>query len=45
LPERVIIEHNSWEPESNVVDAPEVVADYWKRQTEKQAGVGALVFA
>jgi hypothetical protein len=22
------IEHNSWEPESNVVNAPEIVADY-----------------
>ena len=39
------IEHNSWEPESNVVNAPEVVADYWKRQAEKQAGLGALLRA
>jgi hypothetical protein len=39
------IEHNSWEPESNVVNAPEVVADYWKRQAEKQAGLGGLVRA
>jgi hypothetical protein len=39
------IEHNSWEPESNVVNAPEVVADYWKRQAEKQAGLGALLHA
>jgi hypothetical protein len=39
------IEHISWEPESNVANAPEVVADYWKRQAEKQAGLGALVFA
>jgi hypothetical protein len=39
------IEHNSWEPESNVVNAPEVVADYWKRQAEKQAGLGALLQA
>jgi hypothetical protein len=37
------IEHNSWEPESNVVNAPEILADYWKRQAEKQAGLGALV--
>ena len=37
------IEHNSWEPESNVVNAPEIVADYWKRLAEKQAGLGALV--
>jgi hypothetical protein len=39
------IEHNSWEPELNIVNAPEVVADYWKRHAEKQAGLGALVFA
>jgi hypothetical protein len=39
------IEHNSWEPESNVVNAPEIVADYWKRQAEKQAGLGALLHA
>jgi hypothetical protein len=39
------IEHNSWEPESNVVNAPEVVADCWKPHAEKQAGLGALVFA
>jgi hypothetical protein len=39
------IEHNSWEPESNVVNAPELVADYWKRQAEKQAGLGALLHA
>jgi hypothetical protein len=37
------IEHNSWEPESNVVNAPEIVADYWKRLAEKQVGLGALV--
>jgi hypothetical protein len=39
------IEHNSWKPESNVVNAPEAVADYWKRQAEKQAGPGALLHA
>jgi hypothetical protein len=39
------IEHNSWGPESYVVNAPEVVADYWKRQAEKQAGLGALLHA
>jgi hypothetical protein len=39
------IEHNSWEPESNVVNAPEVVADYWKRQAEKQAWLGGLLRA
>jgi hypothetical protein len=37
------VEHNSLEPESNVVNAPEIVADYWKRQAEKQAGLGALL--
>jgi hypothetical protein len=40
-----VIEHNSWEPESNFVNAPEIVADYWKRQAEKQAGLGALLQA
>jgi hypothetical protein len=35
------IEHNFWEPESNVVNAPEIVADYWKRQAEKQARLQA----
>jgi hypothetical protein len=39
------IEHNSWESESNIVNAPEVVADYWKRQAKKQAGLGALLHA
>jgi hypothetical protein len=39
------IEHDSWELESNVVNAPEVVADYWKRQAEKQAGLGGLLHA
>jgi hypothetical protein len=39
------IEHNSWEPESNVVNALEAMADYWKRQAEKQAGLGVLVHA
>ena len=39
------IEHNTWEPESNVMNSPEVVADYWKRQAEKQAGLGALLIA
>ncbi len=34
-------EHNSWEPERNVVNAPEQVADYWKGLAEKQAGLGA----
>jgi hypothetical protein len=39
------VEHNSWEPESNVVNASEIVADYSKRQAEKQAGLGALLQA
>jgi hypothetical protein len=39
------VEHNSWEPESNVVNAPEIVADYWKRQAEKQGWLGALLQA
>jgi hypothetical protein len=39
------VEHNSWEPESNVVNAPEIVADHWKRQAEKQAGLGELLQA
>jgi hypothetical protein len=39
------IEHNSWEPESNVVNAPEVVADYWIRQAKNQAGSRALLHA
>jgi chromobox protein 1 len=39
------IEQNFWEPESNVVNALDVVADYWKRQAKKQAGFGALVHA
>ena len=34
-------EHNSWEPERYVVNAPEAVADYWRRQVERQAGLGA----
>jgi hypothetical protein len=39
------VDHNSWEPESNVVNAPEIVADYWKRQAEKHAGLKALLQA
>jgi hypothetical protein len=33
------IEHNSWGPESNVVKAAEVVADYWKRQAKSRQGL------
>jgi hypothetical protein len=39
------VEHNFWELESNVVNVPEVLADYWKRQAEKQAGLVALLHA
>ena len=34
-------EHNSWEPEENVVNAPESVAEYWRKQAERQEGLGA----
>ncbi len=34
-------EHNTWEPEANVVNAPDKVAHYWRRQAERQAGLGA----
>jgi hypothetical protein len=41
------LEHNSWEPEANVANAPEKLAEYWKRYAEKQAEVeetlGALI--
>jgi hypothetical protein len=38
-------EHNSWEPEKNVANAPEKIAEYWKRYAMKQAGVGATLGA
>jgi hypothetical protein len=31
------IEHNSWEPESNVVNAPEIVADYCREAASRKA--------
>jgi hypothetical protein len=34
-------EHNSWEPERYVVNAPEAVADYWKRREEQRQVLGA----
>ena len=34
-------EYNSWEPERYVVNAPEVVADYWRRLEEQREGLGA----
>ena len=33
-------EHNSWEPEGNVANAPEVVGEYWQR-IGRAAGIGA----
>jgi len=38
-------EHNSWEPEANVANAPEKLAEYWKRYAEKQSGVGETLGA
>ena len=39
------VQYNSWEPEKNVVNAPEAVAEYWRRHAEKQEGLGASSFA
>ena len=38
-------EHNSWEPEENVVNAPEAVADYWRRLVERQERLGASLLS
>jgi hypothetical protein len=38
-------EHNSWEPEANVANAPEKIAEYWKGYVPKQSGVGATLGA
>jgi hypothetical protein len=38
-------EHNSWEPEANVANAPKRLAEYWKRYAEKQAEVGETLGA
>jgi hypothetical protein len=38
-------EHNSWELEKNVANAPEKIAEYWKRYAMEQAGVGATLGA
>jgi hypothetical protein len=38
-------EHNSWKPEKNVANAPEKIAEYWKRYAMKHAGVGATLGA
>ena len=38
-------EHNTWEPEENLVNAPEKVAEYWKWRAEQQQGLGASLEA
>ena len=38
-------QHNSWEAEKNVVNAPEKVSEYWKRLAVKQAKVGETLGA
>jgi hypothetical protein len=38
-------EHNSWKPEANVANAPEKLAEYWKRYAEKQTEVGETLGA
>jgi hypothetical protein len=38
-------EHNSWEPEANVANAPEKLAEYQKRYAEKQSEVGETLGA
>jgi hypothetical protein len=38
-------EHNSWEPEANVANVPEKIAEYWKGYASKQSGVGATLVA
>ncbi len=30
-------EHNTWEPEENLKNAPEVLADYWSRWAQREA--------
>ena len=35
------VQYNSWEPEKNVVNAPEEVAEYWRRHAEEQEGLEA----
>jgi hypothetical protein len=34
------LEHNSWEPEANVANAPDLIGEYWQR-IGRAAGVGA----
>jgi hypothetical protein len=38
-------EHNSWEPEANVANAPEKLAEYWKGYAEKQTEAGETLGA
>ena len=38
-------EHNLWEPEEHLVNAPEKVAEYWKSRAEQQEGLGASLIA
>jgi hypothetical protein len=33
-------EHNSWEPEANVANAPEKITEYWKGYVQKRVGLG-----
>ena len=37
-------EHNTWEPEENLKNAPEVLADYWSRWAQQHA-VGRVAYA
>ena len=34
-------EHNSWEPEANVANCPELIGEYWQR-IARAAGIGAV---
>jgi hypothetical protein len=36
---------NSWEPEANVANAPEKLAEYWKKYAEKQTEAGETLGA
>jgi hypothetical protein len=38
-------EHNSWAPEANVANAPERLAEYWKRYAQSQSEVGKTLGA
>jgi dissimilatory sulfite reductase (desulfoviridin) alpha/beta subunit len=41
----MVQKHNSWEPEANVANAVEKLAEYWKWYAEKQSGVGETLGA